>query len=166
MEPFIGEIRIFAGNFAPENWALCNGASLSISAFSELYSLIGTTYGGDGVSNFNLPDLRGRVPVHFNGNLGQAGGVETVTLTPNQIPAHSHQLMADNATASDSSGAGKLVGQTSAFNPYVNAAPTVAMAGNAISTTNIGGSQPHENMQPFVCFNFIIATSGVWPPQN
>lgn len=168
MEPFLGEIKIFTGTYAPQGWAFCDGSSLSISTNDALYSLIGTTYGGDGVSTFNLPDLRGRIPVHFNLGtflLGQMGGTESVTLNATQIAAHSHTLYGDTTTANDQNPKGNLLAQPSTFSPYASGSPNVSMASTAISPV-IGPAQPHENVQPFLCINYIIALQGVFPSQN
>src|SRR6185369_11559613 len=127
-QPYVGEIRMFAGNFAPAGWMFCEGQLLPISENETLFQLIGTTYGGDGQSTFALPDLRGRVPVH-QGNgftLAETGGVETVTLTVSQIPAHSHPLLASSAIATDANPNGNVVAEASLFTPYLNVAPTVA----------------------------------------
>jgi microcystin-dependent protein len=162
-QPYVGEIRMFAGNFAPVGWMFCEGQLLPISENETLYNLIGTTYGGDGQSTFALPDLRGRVPLHFgNGfTLAQTGGAETVTLTTPQIPAHSHPLLATTSVANDANAAGNVLAQASSFFPYVNVNPAAAMAPQAISTT--GGSQPHNNFQPYLCVDFIISLFGIYP---
>lgn len=165
--PYIGEIRMFAGNFAPEGWAFCNGQILLISQFDVLFSLIGTTFGGDGVQNFALPDLRGRIPIHRGdfAVLGQAGGAESVTLTLSQIPSHAHAVMchisepgnrvnpAGNVWAADGSGATLPFG--------FGGAGGGAMAADA--TGQAGGSQAHENMPPFLALSFIISLFGIFP---
>lgn len=165
-QPYVGEIRIFAGNFAPAGWQFCNGALLSISENETLFQLIGTTYGGDGQTTFAVPDLRGRLPLH-QGNgftLASAGGAEQVTLTISQIPSHSHPLLAtsNQATATAPSNS-VLPGRPSlvTVTPYGSDAPRVAMSPAAISS--IGGSQPHSNMQPYLCVNFIISLFGIFP---
>jgi microcystin-dependent protein len=164
--PYIGEIRIFAGNFAPVNWALCLGQLVPIFQNDALFNLIGTTYGGDGQTTFALPDLRSRVPLHQAANfvIGQSGGVETVTLTVNQIPAHNHVPQGSTASGSQSGPGG---GVWAASNPptsiYSNLAPSVAMNAQAIG--NDGGSQPHDNMMPFLVINFIICVAGIFPSQ-
>lgn len=172
MDQYLGEIRMFAGNFAPVGWALCNGSLLSIAQYDALFALIGTTYGGNGQTTFALPDLRGRIPIHMGQNpstgttynLGQAGGVETVTLTSQQMPAHTHQVYATTADGTQSSPANGLWAK-SALNEYSTAtAPVTAMAANAV--VPVGGNQPHDNIMPYQCINFIIATEGLWPPQN
>lgn len=180
MDNFIGEIRLFAGNFPPLGWAFCDGSLLSIAQNTALFALIGTTYGGDGLTTFGLPDLRGRVPLHHGtqpgtGNsyaMGQQAGVETVTLNSNQIPSHNHSASASTAVP-PATGAGiNLTGPA----PYVPAAPakpkfyapagtgTVAMSPQAIQPA--GGNQPHNNMAPFLALSFIIAIEGIFPSQN
>ncbi len=165
-QPYVGEIRMFAGNFAPAGWMFCEGQLLPISENETLFNLIGTTYGGDGQSTFALPDLRGRIPIH-QGNgfiLAETGGAETVTLTVQQIPAHSHPFLGTSSIANDANPGGNVVAQASSFFPYVNAPPTVAMAPQAISPT--GGSQPHTNFQPYLCVDFIISLFGIFPSQT
>jgi len=167
MDPFLGEIRMFGGNFAPVGWATCDGQILSIAQNTALFSLLGTTYGGNGQTTFALPDLRGRVSVHQGGSfvLGQTGGSETVTLTTTNLPAHTH---AANAAAAGT--ALSPAGHYWAADPGENVAPYAAapdgkvMSGAAIHTQ--GGSQPHENMQPFLAITFIIALSGVYPSRS
>ena len=162
-QPYVGEIRIFAGNFAPAGWLFCEGQLLAISENETLFQLIGTTYGGDGQSTFALPDLRGRLPLHFGNDfiLAETGGAEEITLTTGQIPAHSHPILASNALANTSSPKNALLGvstQTSTFFPDV---PSVAMHSNTITPT--GGSQPHTNFQPYLCVDFIISLFGIFP---
>ncbi|MGE3466699.1 MAG: phage tail protein [Pyrinomonadaceae bacterium] len=162
-QPYVGEIRMFAGNFAPAGWQFCEGHLLPISENETLFNLIGTTYGGDGQSTFALPDLRGRLPVH-QGNgflLAETGGVEEVTLTVQQIPAHSHPLLCSNSVANDPNPGNNLHGESSAISLYQSGSPTAAMAPESISS--IGGSQPHTNFQPYLCVNFIISLFGVFP---
>ena len=163
--PYIGEIRLFAGNFAPNGWAFCDGSLLPISQFDTLFALIGTTYGGDGQSTFALPDLRSRVPIHMGGGftLAQAGGEELVTLTVNQIPAHTHVPQADSGNGTQTSPAGNVWANSPNF-PYSSNAPNAAMAPQAISLD--GGSQPHDNMIPFLAVNFILSLFGVFPSQT
>lgn len=165
-QPYVGEIRMFAGNFAPAGWMFCEGQLLPISEYETLFNLIGTTYGGDGQSTFALPDLRGRIPLHFgNGfTLAETGGVETVTLTVSQIPAHSHPLLAVNGPATQQNVSGNLMGEATLFNPYININPTAAMAPASVSS--IGGSQPHDNFQPYLCVDFIISLFGIFPSQT
>jgi microcystin-dependent protein len=167
-QPYVGEIRMFAGNFAPAGWMFCEGQLLPISEYNTMFNLIGTTYGGDGQSTFALPDLRGRLPLHTgNGfTLAETGGVETVTLTTSQIPSHSHPLLASQNTAQSANVSGNLTGATSATvnQFYRQATPQQAMAPNSIGTT--GGSQPHDNFQPYLCIDFIISLFGVFPSQT
>jgi len=163
-QPYVGEIRMFAGNFAPAGWLLCEGQLLSISENETLFQLIGTTYGGDGQSTFALPDLRGRIPVH-QGNgfiLAETGGVEDVTLTVSQIPAHSHPFLASSVAGNSSSPQGNTVAQTDGtIGLYIADPPGVNMDPAAI--TPVGGSQPHTNFQPYLCINFIISLFGIFP---
>ena len=163
--PYIGEIRMFAGNFAPVGWALCNGAIVPISDNDALFNLIGTTYGGDGMSNFALPNLQSRVPVHVGPGfvLGQTGGAETVTVITSQLPAHSHVPQAIAAQGLNASPANGVWAQSS-LNPFDTNAPSLNMSGAAIGPS--GGSQPHDNMVPFQVVNFIIALVGIFPTQN
>lgn len=161
--PYLGEIRLFAGNFAPLGWMFCDGQLLSIAEYDTLFTLIGTTYGGDGESTFALPDLRGRVPVHNGGEyiIGETGGVERVTLTQAQIPSHSHALLASTALGDQVNPAGKVPASGFQIAPYINLAPDTGMNGAAI--TAAGGSQPHDNLQPYLCVNYIISLYGVFP---
>jgi microcystin-dependent protein len=163
-QPYVGEIRMFAGNFAPAGWMFCEGQPLPISENETLFQLIGTTYGGDGQRTFALPDLRGRLPLH-QGNgfvLGQQAGVESVTLTVQQIPAHTHALTAAKALGNQSSPAGTLLAESpGGVKPYLEDSPSVNMSANAVGPT--GGSQPHDNTQPFLCINFIISLFGLFP---
>ena len=161
-QPYVGEIRMFAGNFAPAGWMFCEGQLLPISENETLFQLIGTTYGGDGESTFALPDLRGRIPIH-QGNgfiLAETGGAEEVTLTVQQIPAHSHPWLAADAAATALSPAGSVPAEaTKRF--YVAPSSVAAMAPAAMSPT--GGSQPHTNFQPYLCVDFIISLFGIFP---
>jgi len=165
--PFIGEIRMFAGNFAPVGWAFCNGALIPISENDALFNLIGTTYGGDGQSTFALPNLQSRVPVHVGPGfaLGQSGGAETVTLTVSQIPAHSHvpQCNSQPGTAAGPAGDVWAVANPS-VTIYSNVAPTLTMDPAAVMSA--GGSQPHDNMIPFLVINFILSLFGIFPSQT
>jgi microcystin-dependent protein len=165
-QPFVGEIRMFAGNFAPAGWMLCDGQLLPISENDTLFNLIGTTYGGDGQSTFALPDLRGRVPLHQgNGSiLAETGGAETITLTVSQIPAHSHPLVGTTSIANDASSANNVVAQSNTLDPYQSTAGGSPMAAQSISS--VGGSQPHDNFQPYLCINFIISLFGIYPSQS
>src|SRR5215469_15758774 len=156
--PFVGEIRMFAGNFAPVGWAFCNGALIPISENETLFNLIGTTYGGDGQNTFALPNLQSRVPVHVGPGFaqGQSGGSETVTLTTSQIPAHSHVPQASSTTpGTQDTPANGVWAPSSIGTVYGNDAPGVALAAAAIGSS--GGSQPHDNMIPFLVINFIIS---------
>jgi microcystin-dependent protein len=162
-EPYIGEIRMFAGNFAPAGWALCDGALLPISENETLFNLIGTTYGGDGQATFALPDMRGRLPLH-NGSgfvLAETGGTETVTLTTAQLPVHTHALTASTGIGSAHVPAGKVLAQSPSLALYGESAPSVTTAPE--STTASGGGQAHDNMQPYLCINFILSLYGVYP---
>ena len=165
-QPYVGEIRMFAGNFAPAGWMFCEGQLLPISENETLFNLIGTTYGGDGQSTFALPDLRGRIPLHFgNGfTLAETGGAETITLTTSQIPAHNHAFLATSSSANDSNASAHVAAQVTAGFPYLNANPPVAMAPQSVSST--GGSQPHNNFQPYLCVDFIISLFGIFPSQT
>lgn len=168
--PYVGEIRLFAGNFEPAGWSFCDGRLLPISENETLFNLIGTTYGGDGQSTFALPDLRGRVPIHFGtgpglGNrfFGSSGGVEEVTLTTAQIPAHNHPLGASSALATLPGPGGAVPAQSrqAGVDLYLEDSPSVSMAPTSIGA--VGGSQPHENMQPYLGLNYIISLFGIFP---
>lgn len=166
-QPYVGEIRLFAGNFAPSGWMFCDGALLPISENETLFQLIGTTYGGDGQSTFALPDLRGRLPVHQGSAstgtyvLGELGGAESVTVTTQQLPAHSHPLVASNAVGDTVSPAGQLPAQSFNVLPYLNDPPDGNM--NAAGIAPVGGSQPHDNMHPFTALSFILSLFGIFP---
>jgi microcystin-dependent protein len=166
-QPYIGEIRLFAGTFNPVGWLFCNGQLLPISENEALFQLIGTTYGGDGENNFALPNLQSRFPIHFGTGasgiahpLAEMGGTETVTLTVQQIPQHTHQLTASGEAGSTSNPDGAMTptGPAVIYRP----APAVAPM-NAASITPQGGSQPHTNMQPYLCINYIISLFGIFP---
>ena len=163
-DPYIGEIRMFGGNFAPVGWLLCQGQLLPISQYDVLFNLIGTTYGGDGQETFALPNLQSRMPVHAGSGfvLGQTGGAETVTLTRDQLPAHTHQAVA--AAVATSPSPNNMFWASYANSEYSDQPPATPMAGGALSSS--GGSQPHENMSPYLAINFIIATEGIYPPPN
>ncbi len=166
--PFIGEIRMFAGNFAPVGWAFCNGALMDIAQNDALFNLIGTTYGGDGQTTFALPDLQSRVPVHVGPGfaLGQSGGVESVTLTTSQIPAHSHvpQSFSNAQGGNQNAPTNGVWASSTTGSVYVSGtAPTNAMSTDAIDPS--GGSQPHDNMVPFLVVNFILSLFGIFPSQ-
>ena len=162
-DPFVAEIRIFPFNFAPRGWAWCDGQLLPLSQNTALFSLLGTTYGGDGKSNFALPDLRGRVPIHQGDGfmLAEAGGVEDVTLTTQQIPMHSHPLLASAAAGSAPGPAGNVLAASGSANVYRPAPASAAMAPQSVAAT--GGSQPHTNMQPYLCLSHIISLFGIFP---
>jgi microcystin-dependent protein len=163
-QPFIGEIRMFAGNFNPAGWMFCEGQLLPISENETLFTLIGTTYGGDGQSTFALPDLRGRIPIHIGPGftIAETGGAEEVTLTVQQIPAHNHALLASANNASTANAQGNVLAQTPSYTPYISGFnPNNAMAPNTV--TPVGGSQPHTNFQPYLCINFIISLFGIFP---
>lgn len=162
-QPYVGEIRMFAGNFAPAGWMFCEGQLLPISENETLFQLIGTTYGGDGESTFALPDLRGRLPMHQGSGfiLAETGGAEEITLTVPQIPAHSHPCLASLNIANQSSPNNNVLAQSSAADLYIEDNPDVNLAAQSISAT--GGSQPHTNFQPYLCVNFIISLFGIFP---
>src|SRR5215213_1545559 len=160
-QPYVGEIRMFAGNFEPNGWRLCDGRTLLISQNETLFQLIGTTYGGDGESTFNLPDLRGRIPIH-QGNgfiLAETGGAEDVTLTVQQIPAHTHPFIAAGVDGNQTPAQGALPAHSQNVSPYINFPPDTNMKANAVNPA--GGSQPHTNFQPYLCVDFIISLSGI-----
>jgi microcystin-dependent protein len=167
-QPYVGEIRMFAGNFAPAGWMFCEGQLLPISEYETLFNLIGTTYGGDGQSTFALPDLRGRVPLHFgNGfTLAETGGVETVTLTVNQIPSHSHPVLGTTNPAGGQAPSGQVFANSGnpAILPFGTDAPVTRLAPQSVSS--VGGSQPHDNFQPYLCVDFIISLFGIFPSQT
>ena len=165
-QPYVGEIRMFAGNFAPAGWMFCEGQLLPISEYETLFNLIGTTYGGDGQTTFALPDLRGRLPIH-QGNgftLAETGGVETVTLTTSQIPSHSHPFLASTSPGGTVDPTGNVLSDFPGGKAYRPIPPTVALASQSIGST--GGSQPHDNVQPYLCIDFIISLFGVFPSQT
>jgi microcystin-dependent protein len=161
-QPYVGEIRMFAGNFAPAGWMFCEGQILPISENETLFQLIGTTYGGDGQSTFALPDLRGRIPLHMGGGfvLAETGGVESVTLTTQQVPAHSHPMLASNDIPPQSGPKNAVTGQ-SAAKLYRAGVPSVQLSPQAVAP--VGGAQPHENFQPYLCVDFIISLFGIFP---
>ena len=162
-QPYVGEIRMFAGNFPPSGWMFCEGQLLAISENETLFNLIGTTYGGDGQSTFALPDLRGRLPLHMGNGfvLAETGGAEEITLTLQQIATHNHALLASQDNAGGSTVANNLTGQVGATQIYREVAPTVALSPLAIG--GAGGSQPHTNFQPYLCIDFIISLFGIFP---
>lgn len=177
-QPYIGEIRMFAGNFAPAGWMLCQGQTLAIAEYDTLFNLIGTTYGGDGQSTFNLPDLQSRVPIHMGTGgggtyiQGEAAGTESVTLTTSQIPIHNHTVQVATSGGNQNKPASNSVLSTEAEG-VTNRAPVYA----AYTGTNLvqlaaqtvgmdGGNQPHSNIQPILAINFIISLFGVYPQQS
>ncbi len=172
MAPYVGEIRMFAGNFPPNGWMFCEGQTLPISENDVLFQLIGTTYGGDGQETFNLPNLASRVPIHMGTGpdgttyqLGEMAGAEQVTLATTQIPAHTHPLTASASAGNSPNPQNNVVSQTDGtISLYIADPPGAAMNAGAISPA--GGSQPHENCQPFLCINFIISLFGVFPSQT
>ncbi|MEO8054400.1 MAG: tail fiber protein [Acidobacteriota bacterium] len=164
-QPYVGEIRMFAGNFAPAGWMFCEGQLLPISENETLFQLIGTTYGGDGQSTFALPDLRGRLPLH-QGNgfiLAETGGAEEITLTVSQIPAHSHPVLASSNTGTGTAPANNVLCNlpVATNSAYGTDAPQTSLHASSVST--IGGSQPHNNFQPYLCVDFIISLFGIFP---
>lgn len=172
-QPYVGEIRMFAGNFAPNGWMFCEGQILPISENEVLFQLIGTTYGGDGQSTFALPDLQGRVPIHMGTGsglstyqLGENGGVESVTLTTQQIPIHTHPALCVTSGGSASSDPTNGLWQNSDSLQYSNLPADAFMGASPIMTSPVGGSQPHENQVPFLCVNYIISLFGIFPSQT
>ncbi|NOU96905.1 phage tail protein [Paenibacillus sp. LMG 31456] len=173
-DPFVGEIRMFTGNFVPKGWALCNGQLMSISQNTALFSLLGTNYGGDGKSTFALPDLQGRAPMHqgqgaglTEHQVGEAGGQETVSLIASEIPAHKHELQYGVSTTSKDSPSGALWTDVKGHRPgqaYASGNSLTPMSAGAIQTT--GNNAPHNNMQPYLAVTFIIALQGVYPPRS
>ena len=162
-QPYVGEIRMFAGNFAPAGWMFCDGSLLPISENETLFQLIGTTYGGDGQSTFALPDLRGRLPVHMGNGfiLAETGGAEEITLTVSQIPAHSHPLLASTSAGTSATPVNNLLAESVAINPYIQDVTNSNM--NTAAVSSVGGSQPHTNFQPYLCVSFIISLFGIFP---
>ena len=168
-EPFIGEIRMFGGSFAPAGWALCQGQLMPISENDTLFNLIGTTYGGDGQETFGIPDLQGRLPMHMgqgpgitqNYVIGEEAGVETVTLNTNQIPIHNHNFLASLDAAGSTDPTNQVVAQSSQIHIFTQDVTNRQM--NPSALTQVGGSQPHENLQPYLCITFIISLFGVYP---
>ncbi len=170
-EPFLGEIKMFAGNFAPRNYAFCNGQLLPIQQNTALFSLLGTTYGGNGQTNFALPDLRGRAPIHQHQGpglssqvIGESLGQESITLNATQLPSHTHRQQASTSPASAAFGPSAAPAASATTNFYGGGAPSLSMAATAVGDT--GGGQPHDNMAPFQVLNFIIALQGVFPSRN
>jgi microcystin-dependent protein len=171
-DPFVAEIRMFGGNFAPKGWATCDGQLLPISQNTALFSLVGTLYGGDGRSTFALPNLGGRAPMHAgsgpgltNRSVGDTGGSETVTLSATALPAHAHALRAANA-ASDSSQPGGRVLAAAAGDAFLAAGTKTPTPMHGLTLSPTGGNAPHNNMQPYLTLNFIIALQGIFPPRS
>lgn len=170
-EPFVGEIRMFAGNFAPRGWAFCDGQLLAVSQNDALFSLLGTIYGGDGRTTFGLPDLRGRIPLHAGSGpgltprrLGAKAGEENVTLTVNQMPNHSHTMHGSSAPAGATTNPNNQVFASNFMNMYSAETPNANAANETIS--NVGGSRSHTNLMPALCVNFIIALFGIYPSRQ
>jgi microcystin-dependent protein len=169
-QPFLGEIRMFAGNFAPAGWALCDGQLLSTGQSAALFSLLGTNYGGDGRTTFGLPDLRGRVPIHMGQGpglthrmIGSRSGSETVVVTQNQVALHSHDFHASSGAAEDMDPAMNLAATPTGSNLYGSASPASALDASAIEAAGATSALPHDNLMPFLCLNFIIALQGIFP---
>ena len=162
-QPYVGEIRMFAGNFAPAGWMFCEGQLLPISENETLFQLIGTTYGGDGQSTFALPDLRGRLPIHQGNNfiLAETGGAEEITLTVQQIPAHSHPMLTSTSPGTQNAPNNKVTAASPSVTLYVGDVTDTNLSPNAVGAA--GGSQPHTNFQPYLCVDFIISLFGLFP---
>lgn len=167
-EPFVGEIRMVGFSFAPVGWQACDGSLLPISEYETLFNLIGTTYGGDGQSTFAAPDLRGRVPIHLGPSIGRAMGLssgsETVTLNVNTMPNHTHTMLAADAIGGAKAPNNNFLARTTTINLYSGDPPDRTLSPSTVTPT--GGSQPHENMAPFLCINFIISLYGIFPTQS
>jgi microcystin-dependent protein len=171
MSAYVGEIRMFAGNFAPNGWMFCEGQTLPIAENEVLFQLIGTTYGGDGEETFNLPNLASRVPIHMGTGpdgttyqIGEMAGTEQETLTVQQIPSHTHPFTVSGNTTADTNPTGTVLGQSTQATLYIDDVPNTSLAAGAVGIS--GGSQPHENCQPFLCINYIISLFGVFPSQT
>lgn len=166
MEAYVGEVRMFGGNFAPEGWLLCDGRTYQIAQFEALYSLIGTTYGGDGTSTFAVPDLRGRAAIHhsFTRPIGSSGGTETVTLTSAELPEHTHAVNVKAGNPNQLAPGAHVWAKHTDLPIYSQAAPNAQFSNQAIGIA--GGSQPHDNMMPFNTITYMIACDGIYPPQN
>lgn len=172
-DPFIGEIRMFAGNFAPRGWSICSGQLLSISQNDALFSLLGTMYGGDGRTTFGLPDLAGRVPLHYgegpglsSRRLGEKGGQEAVSLSIGEIPPHTHALRATSAEASDGSPSENLLAKSTAGTDMYAPADQNNLQMNGVAVSNTGSNTKHANIAPFLCVNFIISLFGLYPSRS
>ncbi len=170
-QPYVGEIRMFGGNFAPAGWMFCDGQLLPISENETLFQLIGTTYGGDGQETFALPNLQSRVPIHMGTGpdgttytLAELAGTETVTLTTQQMPIHNHALLASTGPGNVNVPAGNVTAESAGVKIYIEDTPSTPM--NAADITPVGGSQPHENVQPYLCINYIISLFGIFPSQT
>lgn len=172
-EPFVGEIKMFAGNFAPRSFAFCDGQLLAVAQNNALFALLGTTYGGDGRTTFGLPDMRGRLPVHAGGSggpgltnraLGSKSGIENATVNANQLPLHTHTYSATTAAGTQSNPSGQVVANNANVKLFIEDPPGVSMAATAL--TAIGGSGSHTNLMPSLCVNFIIALFGIFPSRN
>jgi microcystin-dependent protein len=165
-QPYVGEIRMFAGNFAPVGWFFCAGQLLPISEYETLFNVIGTTYGGDGQSTFGLPDMQGRIPLHFGGGfvLAETGGLEQVTLTVSQIPSHSHTVVADSQSGTSADPNGHVWADSAGAVAFSSDAGGALMAPGAMRPA--GGFQPHTNLQPYLCISFIISLFGIFPSQT
>lgn len=170
-QPYVGEIRMFAGSFAPAGWMFCDGTQLPTSEYETLFNLLGTNYGGDGQSTFNLPDLRGRVPIHQGTGpsgtsyvLAQNGGVESVTLTTQLTPTHTHAMTATNVIGTQVNPANNILANSQGPQPYIQENPDANL--NAQTITSVGGTQPHDNLQPYLGINFIISLFGIYPSQT
>ena len=172
-QPYVGEIRMFAGNFAPVGWMFCEGQLLPISENETLFQLIGTMYGGDGESTFQLPDLQGRIPLHFGTgpdgityNQAEAAGVETVTLTTQQIPIHTHPQLCSTGAGQTATDPVNAIASKGVLSQYSSLGATVSMGNPPMQSDIAGGSQPHENFMPYLCVNFIISLFGIFPSQT
>ncbi|NET11232.1 MAG: phage tail protein [Symploca sp. SIO2B6] len=171
-EPFVGEIRMFAGNFAPRGWALCDGQLLAVSQNDALFSLLGTIYGGDGRTTFGLPDMRGRIPIHAGSGpglsprrLGAKAGTERETLTVSELPSHSHTLRGTQSNGTQPNPGGNVLATSTILRPFAVGEPLDgSFAAGTINS--LGGSQSHSNLQPFLCINFIIALFGIYPSRH
>jgi microcystin-dependent protein len=164
-EPFLGEIKIISWNFPPKGWAFCNGQLLPINQNQALFSILGTTYGGNGQTTFALPDFRGRGPIHVGDGhvLGEKGGQEAHTVTMSELPAHTHAVSASTTALGNTNAVANAFPATDPINAYRSSANTTLAA---LAITTVGGSQPHENRQPFLALNFIVALQGIFPSQN
>lgn len=172
-DPFLGEIKMFAGDFSPVNWAYCDGQLLSISQNEALFSLLGTIYGGDGRTIFGLPDMRGRVPTHFGQGPGLTGiplgdrlGTETDKLTLNEIPSHSHTMQGSTKTTNSDIPTGKVVGKETDDTAYITYASQTIKSFDESAVSTVGGNQPHYNMMPYLTIHFIISLQGAYPSRN